>query len=272
MHPLPAKPATPLTQPQLTFAETTAFLAARAVPGIEDAQDGTFRRTVALPHGPAVIELPDRILRADPRDHATAHEALQRQSGADPTAAGAHLADDPHLGPLIAARPGLRMPGTVDGGELAVRAVLGQQVSLAAARTLAGRLVAEAGDVLPEPVGALTRTWPRPEAIADAAPLMPMPRSRIAALVALARALTDGLDLEPGADPAEARAALLELPGIGPWTAEYVAMRALADPDAWLPTDLGVRRGLARIGADARDAERWRPHRTHAVRHLWAAS
>jgi AraC family transcriptional regulator of adaptative response / DNA-3-methyladenine glycosylase II len=164
------------------------------------------------------------------------------------------------------------MPGTVDGRELAVRAVLGQQVSLAAARTLAGRLVAEAGGVLPEPVGALTRTWPRAEAIVDAAPRMPMPRSRITALVALARALTDGLDLEPGADPVETRAALLELPGIGPWTAEYVVMRALADPDAWLPTDLGVRRGLARIGADTRGAERWRPYRTHAVRHLWAAS
>jgi AraC family transcriptional regulator, regulatory protein of adaptative response / DNA-3-methyladenine glycosylase II len=272
MHPLPAKPATPLTQPQLTFAETTAFLAARAVPGIEDAQDGTFRRTVALPHGPAVIELPDRILRADPRDHATAHEALQRQSGADPTAAGAHLADDPHLGPLIAARPGLRMPGTVDGGELAVRAVLGQQVSLAAARTLAGRLVTAAGEPLREPVGALTHVWPRPEAIAEAAPRMAMPRSRQRALAALAAALADGLRLDPSADRTDARAALLALPGIGPWTAEYVAMRALGDPDAWLPTDLGVRHGLARVGAAPEAAEAWRPHRTHAVRHLWAAS
>jgi AraC family transcriptional regulator, regulatory protein of adaptative response / DNA-3-methyladenine glycosylase II len=256
----------------LTFVETTtAFLAPRAVPGLEDATNGVYRRTVALPHGPAVIAL-DRMIAADARDHAAAEQAIARLNGPDPAAADEHLARDPFLGPLIAARPHLHMPGTVDGRELAVRAVLGQQVSLAAARTLAGRLVAEAGDVLPEPVGALTRTWPRPEAIADAAPRMPMPRSRITALVALARALTDGLDLEPGADPAEARAALLELPGIGPWTAEYVAMRALADPDAWLPTDLGVRRGLARIGADTRDAERWRPHRTHAVRHLWAAS
>jgi AraC family transcriptional regulator, regulatory protein of adaptative response / DNA-3-methyladenine glycosylase II len=101
---------------------------------------------------------------------------------------------------------------------------------------------------------------------------MAMPGSRRRALEALANALADGLRLDPGADPAETRAALLELPGIGPWTAEYVAMRALGDPDAWLPTDLGVRHGLARIGAAPEAADRWRPHRTHAVRHLWAAS
>ena len=119
------------------------------------------------------------------------------------------------------------MPGTVDGGELAVRAVLGQQISLAAARTLAGRLVAAAGDPLAEPHGALTHLWPRPEAIAEAASSLPMPRARQRTLAALAGALADGLRLDP--------AALLELPGIGPWTASYVAMRALGDPDAWLP-------------------------------------
>lgn len=218
-----------------------------------------------------MIELPDRVVVADPRDRAEAGRALNRLAGADPAAADAHLADDPYLGPLIVARPGLRMPGTVDGAELAVRGVLGQQVSLAAARTLAGRLVAAVGEPLPEPLGTLTHVWPRPEAIAEAAPDMPLPRSRQRALAALAGALADGLELDPAADPAAARAALLALPGIGPWTAEYVAMRALGDPDAWLPTDLGVRHGLARIGATARAAEAWRPHRTHAVRHLWAA-
>jgi AraC family transcriptional regulator, regulatory protein of adaptative response / DNA-3-methyladenine glycosylase II len=252
--------------------QLTPFLSARAVPGIEDAAGGAFRRTVRLVHGQAVIELPDRVVLADPRDRGAAEEALRRLAGADPAAADAHLAADARLGPLIAARPGLRMPGTVDGGELAVRAVLGQQVSLAAARTLAGRLVAAAGEPLPEPVGALTHVWPRPEAIAEAAPRMAMPRSRQRALAVLAAALADGLWLDPGADPAQARAALLELLGIGPWTAEYVAMRALGDPDAWLPTDLGVRHGLARIGATADAAEAWRPHRTHAVRHLWAAA
>jgi AraC family transcriptional regulator of adaptative response / DNA-3-methyladenine glycosylase II len=244
----------------------TDFLAARAVPGVEDASTGVYRRTVRLAHGAAVIEL-NAVVRADPRDRDAAERAVRRLAGADPAAADAHLARDPLLGPLVARRPGLRMPGTVDGGELAVRAVLGQQISVAAARTLAGRLVAMAGEPLAEPSGALTHLWPRPEAIAAVADRMPMPRSRQRTLAALAAALADGLRLEPGAD---ARAALLELPGIGPWTAEYVAMRALGDPDAWLPTDLGVRRGLERLGVGEEAAEAWRPYRAHAVRHLWA--
>jgi AraC family transcriptional regulator of adaptative response / DNA-3-methyladenine glycosylase II len=249
----------------------SGFLAARAVPGVEDASGGAFRRTVRLEHGPAVIEL-GRVVVADARDRAAAEQAVRRLGGRDPAAADAHLAGDRFLGPLVARQPGLRMPGTVDGGELAMRAVLGQQVSLAAARTLAGRLVAAAGEPLAEPHGALTHLWPRPEAIAEVASAMPMPRARQRTLAALAGALADGLRLEPGTDPAAARAALLELPGIGPWTAEYVAMRALGDPDAWLPTDLGVRRGLARIGAPPEAADGWRPHRTHAVRHLWAGA
>ncbi|HEX5781652.1 MAG TPA: AlkA N-terminal domain-containing protein [Solirubrobacteraceae bacterium] len=239
------------------------FLALRAVPGVEAAGDGSFRRTVRLAHGPAVVALGAAEERVDRRDRAGAARALERLAGADPAAADAHLAGDPVLGPLIAARPGLRMPGTVDGGELAVRAVLGQQVSLAAARTLAGRLVQLAGEPLDEPAGSLTHLWPRPEAIAEAAPRMPMPRSRQRTLAALATALTDGLVLE--------REALLELPGIGPWTADYVAMR-LGDPDAWLPTDLGVRRGLERLGVGEEAAEAWRPFRAHAVRHLWAVA
>jgi AraC family transcriptional regulator of adaptative response / DNA-3-methyladenine glycosylase II len=194
------------------LTDTEEFLAARAVPGVEDASAGVYRRTVRLEHGPAVIEL-GRVVVADPRDRGAAELAVRRLAGADPAAADAHLSRDPILGPLVTGRSGLRMPGTVDGGELAVRAVLGQQVSLAA-----------------------------------------------------------GLRLAPDADPAEARAALLELPGIGPWTAEYVAMRALGDPDAWLPTDLGVRRSLARLGTPPEAAEAWRPHRAHAVRHLWASA
>jgi AraC family transcriptional regulator of adaptative response / DNA-3-methyladenine glycosylase II len=237
------------------------FLAARAVPGVEVAADGCFRRTVRLAHGPAIIALDDHRERVDPRDRAAAARAVERLAGADPAAADAHLAGDPVLGPLVAARPGLRMPGTVDGGELAVRTVLGQQVSIAAARTFAGRLVQLAGEPLEEPCGALTHLWPRPEAIAEAAPRMPMPRSRQRTLAVLASALADGLALE--------RAALLELPGIGPWTADYVALR-LGDPDAWLPTDLGVRHGLERLGVGEEAAEAWRPFRAHAVRHLWA--
>jgi AraC family transcriptional regulator, regulatory protein of adaptative response / DNA-3-methyladenine glycosylase II len=205
---------------------------------------------------------------ADPRDDAAARAATERLAGTDPAAADAHLSGDRYLGPLIAARPGLRMPGTVDGGELAIRAVLGQQVSLAAARTLAGRLVAAAGERLAEPAGSLTHLWPAPEAIVEAAPGLPMPRARQRTIAAVARALTDGLRLEPGDD---AREQLLAIPGVGPWTADYIAMRALGDPDAWLPTDVGVRRALARIGARPGHADAWRPYRAHAVRHLWAA-
>jgi AraC family transcriptional regulator of adaptative response / DNA-3-methyladenine glycosylase II len=254
---------------------TVGFLAARAVPAVEDARDGTYRRTLRLAHGAGVLELPSgRVLIDDPRDRAAAEAARRRLIGADPGAADAHLRADPVLGPLVARRPGLRMPGTVDGGELAVRAVLGQQVTLAAARTLAGRLVAAAGEPLSRRVAGdpgLTHLWPRPEAVAEAAGSMAMPGARRRALAALAGALAAGdLRLEPGADAGEARR-LLELPGIGPWTVEYVAMRALADPDAWLPTDVGVRHALARLGVGPEAAERWRPFRSHAVAHLWAS-
>ena len=178
---------------------------------------------------------------------------------------------DPVLGSLVAARPGLRVPGTADGGELAIRAVLGQQISVAAARTLAARLVAATGEPLPEPDGTLTHAWPAPDAIVAVAPSLPMPRARQRAVAAMAGALADGLELRPGVDLAETRARLLDLPGIGPWTAEYIAMRALADPDAWMPTDLGVRHGLARLGVGVEAAEAWRPYRAHAIIHLWAS-
>jgi AraC family transcriptional regulator of adaptative response / DNA-3-methyladenine glycosylase II len=222
------------------------------VPGVEEVVDGVYRRTIG---GGRVISLGD----------AAARPIL----GADPSAADAHLARDPALGPLVACRPGMRVPGTVDGGELAIRAVLGQQISVAAARTLAARLVVAAGDPLPEPVGTLTHTWPRPEAIVAVAPSLPMPRSRQRTVAALAQALAEGLRLERGGD---ARAELLALPGIGPWTAEYIAMCALGDPDAWLPTDLGVRHGLARLGVGAEVADAWRPYRAHAVMHLWSSA
>jgi AraC family transcriptional regulator of adaptative response / DNA-3-methyladenine glycosylase II len=212
--------------------------------------DGVYRRVVG---GPRVIGLDD--------------PAARPILGRDPSAADAYLARDPVLGPLVAARPGLRVPGTVDGGELAIRAVLGQQVSLAAARTLAARLVARAGPSLARPEGTLTHAWPAPDAVVAAAPSLPMPEARRRTVAAVAGALAGGLRLEPGAD---ARAELLALPGVGPWTAEYIAMRALADPDAWLPTDLGVRRGLARLGVGAEVADAWRPFRAHAVMHLWA--
>jgi len=236
---------------------TLAFLSARAVPGVEETRAGAYRRT----HRGAVVSLDG------------SGEAAQRLRGSASAAAAAdaHFARDPVLGPLVAARPGLRVPGAVDGGELAIRAVLGQQVSVAAARTHAGRLVAAAGEPLPAPDGALTHFWPAPAAVAEAAPALGLPRARRIAVAALAEALADGLVLEPGGDLAAARSALLELPGIGPWTADYVALRALGDPDAWLPGDLGVRHALARLGAGPEAAEAWRPHRAHAVIRLWAS-
>ncbi len=192
---------------------------------------------------------------------------------ADPVAVDAHLAADELLAPLVAHRPGLRRWGHPDPTELVARAVLGQQVSVAGARTLAARLVAAHGTPLPEPDGALTHLFPDAATLAAVAPeAYAMPRARGAALARAAAAIADGtVALAPGADPVAARAALLALPGIGPWTAEYVAMRALGDPDAWLPTDLGVRHALARLGAAPERAERWRPYRSYAVMHLWAS-
>jgi len=293
---LAAAPDPPPYKPEVRSSATTiAFLAARAVAGIEDATDTVYRRTLELPHGHGVLELrlaadgaaapdgapnPERalvarpVVVADPGDRASAEAACRRLLGSEAAAeaADAHLAADPHLGPLVAARPRWRVPGTVDGGELAVRAVLGQQVSLAAARRLAARLVADAGETVSAPDGSLTHVWPRPEGVVEAAGSMPMPRARQLALAALACALAAGeLHLDPGADPAETRRRLLELPGIGPWTAEYVAMRALGDADAWLPTDVGVRHGLARLGIGPEAADAWRPFRAHAVAHLWAS-
>ena len=193
---------------------------------------------------------------------------MRRLAEADPAAADAHLARDRYLGPLVARRPGLRMPGTVDGGELAIRAVLGQQVSLAAARTLAGRLVAAAGEPLAEPA---RRAHP-PLAAAGGDR-----RGRLGAADAARPAADAGRPRRRARGRTAARPGsrcrggrVLELPGIGPWTAAYVAMRALGDPDAWLPTDLGVRHGLERLGAPPEAAEASRPYRAHAVRHLWA--
>jgi AraC family transcriptional regulator of adaptative response / DNA-3-methyladenine glycosylase II len=244
-----------------------SFFAARAVPGVEEVAGGTYRRSVRLAHGPAVID--DGVVEAgDPRDAPEAAElwAALTDAGADSERIDAALGSDPFLAPLVAATPGLRVPGCVDAGEIAIRAVLGQQVSVAAARTQAARLVERCGEPLPEPVGAVTHLWPEPAALAALDPeTLPMPRARGRALVTLAAALADGLD------PRD-RDALLALPGIGPWTADYVALRC-GNPDVLLETDLGVLRGLRALGGPEdlpRHAERWRPWRSYAVLHLWS--
>jgi AraC family transcriptional regulator of adaptative response / DNA-3-methyladenine glycosylase II len=175
------------------------------------------------------------------------------------------------------------VPGAADGAEIAVRAVLGQQVSVASARGTAARIVVSLGEPLAQPLGSLTHLFPSPAALAAADPaLLPVPAARAATIQALAQQLADGrVTLDPGADRGETRSHLLEIPGIGPWTAEYIAMRALADTDAFPATDLGVLRSLAALGGDhaapprskaaSALSERWRPWRAYAVMHLWSA-
>jgi AraC family transcriptional regulator of adaptative response / DNA-3-methyladenine glycosylase II len=235
-----------------------SFLAARAIPGVEEVVRGTYRRTspfgvVEMTPGPAGVschppEAAERCRRLFDLD-------------ADPGAVAAVLGADPLLAPLVARRPGLRVPGGFDGFELAVRAIVGQQVSVAGARTVLGRMVAGHGEPLPGPDGGLTHLFPTPAALAAADPAaFPFPRTRARALIAVAR-LAAGGQLRLGA--------LLDIPGIGPWTASYVAMRALGDRDAFLPGDVGIRNALAALGAEGADGERWRPWRSYAVMHLW---
>jgi AraC family transcriptional regulator, regulatory protein of adaptative response / DNA-3-methyladenine glycosylase II len=270
-------------------ASILGHLAARAVPDVEEVLTEGHRRSLRLPHGTAVVDLHptgDEVratLRLDDlRDLTAAVQRCRRllDLDADPVAVDDHLAADPALAPAVGARPGSRVPGTVDPAEMAVRAVLGQQVSVAAARTLAGRLAGRLGGPLTHPVGTTTRTFPTPSAIAgtDLGDLG-VPRRRAETLVRLMAAVERGeVELDVGVDRSAARAALTQLPGIGPWTVEYVLLRALGDPDAFPATDLGIRRGAEALGLphDTRmlvaHADRWRPWRAAAAQHLWAAA
>jgi AraC family transcriptional regulator of adaptative response / DNA-3-methyladenine glycosylase II len=265
-----------------------AFLGLRAVPGVEEAIDGAYRRSLRLPHGTGVVELRPadgyvqaRYWLADLRDLGA---AMQRSRtlldlDSDPQSVVDVLGGEPLLGPLVGRAPGRRVAGAVDGHELAVRAMLGQQVSLRGAATLAGRLVADCGERLERPLGAVTHVFPAAEALADTGlEGLAMPVVRRRGLLALVTALARReLAIDVGADRVDARRQLRALPGIGPWTAEYIAMRALRDPDAFPSSDLGVRRALEQLGQDGRPAaaetlaEGWRPYRAYAVQHLWAS-
>lgn len=265
-------------------------LAATGVPGVEQWLDGAYRRTLRLPHGPAIVAVrppppaqrwvDTKLTLADLRDLSTAVARCRRMFDldADPIAVTEVLGADPHLAAAVARAPGRRVPRTVDGEELAVRAVVGQQVSTAAARTHAARLVRDHGTELTDPVGGLTHLFPTAAALTGVDPAsLGMPRTRRRTFAGLVTALADGrLDLSPGADPVAARAALLALPGIGPWTADTVTMRALGDPDVFLAGDLGIRavaRGLGLPGTEgplAVAARRWSPWRSYAVQYLWA--
>ena len=263
------------------------FLGERAVPGVEESTGTGYRRTLRLPHGPCSLELtPDRshvrcvVRLADLRDLNTAVQRARRllDLDADPVAVAGHLGCDPLLGPSMAAAPGRRVPGCVDGAELALRAVLGQQISVSGARTLAGRLTAVLGQPLEQADGALTTLFPTSASIAGADPAkLGMPVARGRTLVELAGALASGaLVIDVGAERAEVARDLSAIPGIGPWTVGYVALRALGDTDVFLPTDLGVRRALQSVGlpgdppSAVKLAESWRPWRGYALQYLWA--
>jgi AraC family transcriptional regulator of adaptative response / DNA-3-methyladenine glycosylase II len=265
-----------------------AFLGLRAVPGVEEAIDGAYRRSLRLPHGTGAVELRPadghvqaRYWLTDLRDLGA---AMQRSRtlldlDSDPQSVVDVLGREPLLGPLVRSAPGRRVAGAVDGHELAVRAVLGQQVSLRGAATLAGRLAAHYGEQLERPLGAVTHVFPSAQALANSGlDGLAMPAARRRGLLALVTALARReLAIDVGADRLDARRQLRALPGIGPWTAEYIAMRALRDPDAFPSSDLGVRRALEQLGRDGRPvsaetlAEGWRPYRAYAVQHLWAS-
>ncbi|TXS39192.1 AlkA N-terminal domain-containing protein [Streptomyces sp. OR43] len=261
-------------------------LAATAVPGVEEWRDGAYRRTLDLPHGHGIVALtphPDhiacRLALTDPRDLTLAISRCRwlLDLDADPVAVDEQLRADPLLAPLVDRAPGRRVPRTVDGAEFAVRAVLGQQVSTAAARTHAARLVTAHGTPVDDPEGGLTHLFPAPGALAGLDPeQLALPRSRRRTLTTLVGALADGsLRLGTDTDWEKARAELIALPGFGPWTVEVIAMRALGDPDAFLPTDLGIRRAAEQLGLPSTPAALtaraagWRPWRAYAVQYLW---
>ncbi|WP_099024507.1 DNA-3-methyladenine glycosylase 2 family protein [Mycolicibacterium palauense] len=263
-------------------------LAATAIPGCEEVRAGAFRRALRLPHGRAVVGLtphPDHVRcqlwLGDFRDLTTAIARCRRllDLDADPQAVDEALGADRRLGAVVAAAPGQRLPRSVDGAELAIRVVLGQQVSTGAARTLGARLVAAHGSPLDDPGGGLSAAFPEIGELADAdLAELGMPGSRRRTLRALITALARGdIVLGAGTDWARARTQLLEIPGVGPWTAEMIGLRGLGDPDAFPVTDLGVRTAARRLGlpADIREltehSARWRPWRSYATQYLWTA-
>jgi AraC family transcriptional regulator of adaptative response / DNA-3-methyladenine glycosylase II len=265
-----------------------AYLARRALPGVEEVVDRRYRRTIALPQSRGIIELEPmaetnavlvHLQLSDLCDlNLLVHRCRQVfDLDADPMAISEVLANDPVLVPLIAARPGLHIPGAINGFELAVRAILGQQVSVASARTLAGRIVIALGEPLAAPDGKLTHTFPSPEILAQAdLGGLGITKSRVNALQVLAQSVAKGdLVLNYSADRVKTMEQLQRLPGVGPWTASYISMRALGDPDALPVSDLGLRRALEQLGLPTHPrsiiarAESWRPWRTYATHHLW---
>lgn len=278
-------------RPPLPWAALLSFLQKRAIPGVEQITDDTYQRTVATGSHQGWL-----AVRADPQRaclHATISLSLAPvlpyvvarlralfDLDAMPAAIAEQLGADPLLQPLLQRLPGLRVPGAFEAFETAVRAVLGQQVSVAAATTLAGRLAARFGHPIPAAQAGLDRVFPNAATLAaatvDEVASIGLPGARASTLIELARAISSGrIDLQnPTAATVEAElAALQDLPGIGPWTAQYLAMRALHDPDAFPAGDLGLRHALAIDKARALidRAAPWRPFRAYAVMYLWTS-
>jgi AraC family transcriptional regulator of adaptative response / DNA-3-methyladenine glycosylase II len=280
-------------RPPLATEPLQRFLAERAIPGLESSDGRTFRRAMRTRGSrPVVIGL----TLHPAGNYVTLHVAFDEvpeltgvvqaarrllDLDADPSSIDGALSADPALRPLVRSVPGIRLPGAVDGFELAVRAILGQQVSVRAARTLAGRIVTAAGTPIQGSRNGdgITHLFPTPEQL-TAAPLTSLGLTvrRASAIRHLAElAAADKLDLSGAADLDATLAVLQAIPGVGPWTATYVAMRALRDPDAFPASDLGVRVGFERSGlpstlaAIRERAERWHPWRAYAVMHLWNA-
>jgi AraC family transcriptional regulator of adaptative response / DNA-3-methyladenine glycosylase II len=269
-----------------------AFLAARAIPGVEVVRGLEYRRVVRVGSGAAILRLRpaaggapamDLDMGSAPGDElATFVPAARRllDLDADPVAIDAVLSADELLRPLVAAHPGTRLPGAFDGFASTVLAILAQGVTLASARTLAGRIVRAHGDEVHVGEPTLDRRFPEPAVLAAADLSQTGVTGRRAATIrAVARAVGDGtLDLSAGADPVAMLAALRAIPGIGPWTTGYVALRVFGDRDAFPPDDAAVRAAFRRLGlpSDAASiaarAERWRPWRAYALAHLWSTS
>ncbi|MGW3497356.1 AlkA N-terminal domain-containing protein [Streptomyces sp. NPDC001020] len=270
-------------------AEVFDYLTVRSLTGVEEVTgkpgSRSYRRTLNLPHAPGIAEVSEKhgdgwlqchLHLGDLRDLTTATQRIRRlfDLDADPYAVTERLRNDPALVPLVERRPGLRAPGAADPHEAAIRAVLGQQVSVAAGQKLGNVLVAAYGQPLETPSGGLTHVFPTAEALAGASLTeLGTPESRRATLRGISGALADGtVRLDAGADRDEAEKALLALHGIGPWTAGYIRMRALGDPDVLLTDDVAVQAGMRHTGAEAVDAEGWRPWRTYAMHHFWNAA
>ena len=262
-------------RPPFDWDALIGFISARATRGVESVDDDVYRRTIVTRNGPGWLEvrpsgkgaLELAVHSPDSTELLAVNSRVRRMFDldADPQAIATHLRRDPLLRPLLKARPGLRVPGAWDGFELAVRAILGQQVSVAGASTLAARLVEESGEPVPFDIAGLTHTFPEPATLARADLNIGIPAARAETIRQFARAVASGeIAFDAAVDSRAFQEKLRSLPGIGPWTAEYVAMRALSDPNAFPATDLVLKRACA-----GRETESWQPWRAYAAMHIW---